>query len=166
MSSEQQLDDWVENTTAFDRVHDVATTVQNPQPAADIADEAHVAENTARKHLKRLEQLNAVIAKTDGRGEKYKPDPLYTRMKTLRKLLDNNTKEELLNKKMNLLENVEDWENEHETTNPSELRKRASDTETVEETRTLKQTASEWEHTVLRISVIEDAIEYYDAYNI
>ena len=52
---------WKEHTTAFDRVQSVATTVSKPRPASYIAEEAHVAENTARGHLDRLVDLNVLL---------------------------------------------------------------------------------------------------------
>ncbi len=51
----EHLETWVETTTAFDRVQSVAVTVDQPHTAPEIAEKAHVAANTARKHLTSLE---------------------------------------------------------------------------------------------------------------
>lgn len=69
---------WKEHTTSFDRVQSVATTVSQPRSASYIADEAHVAENTARDHLDRLVSLTVLLTTERESGTVYAPDPLHT----------------------------------------------------------------------------------------
>ena len=71
---------WKEQTSAFDRVRSVALSLSEPRPAAWIASEALVAENTARKHLERLVDMH-VLLKADREGTAlYTPDPLHQRL--------------------------------------------------------------------------------------
>lgn len=155
---------WKEHTSAFDRVQSIASTLSQPRPAAYIAAEAYVAENTARNHLERLVDLN-VLMKSDQKGTSlYSPDPLHTRMQTLRDLLDHHDRDELIDLKADLQSRIEEWRDEYGVDSPTDLRGRAADTETAAQTRELRQTASEWDLVRYRLSVVEDAIENYATY--
>jgi len=157
-------DDWKQHTTAFDRVRSVATTVSDPKPAAAIADEAHVAENTARDHLERLAEMN-VLLKTDDEGTTlYAPDPLHTRMQTLRELLDAHDHDGLLALKVDLQAQIETWQAEYDVDAPTALRTQAAAVETADETRSIQQVAREWELVAYRLDIVDDAIENYATY--
>ena len=155
---------WKEHTTAFDRVQSVATTVSKPRPVSYIADEAHVAENTARDHLERLVNLNVLLKTERDDGALYSPDPLHTRIQTLRDLLEEHDHEGLIDLKIELQSQIEDWEADYNADSPTELRARSAETDTASQTRELKKTASEWELALYRLSVLEDAIDNYATY--
>lgn len=155
---------WKEHTSAFDRVHAIASTVSQPRPASYIADEAHVAENTARNHLERLVDLN-ILLKSDQDGTTlYSPDPLHTRMQTLRELLEQHDRDELIELKANLQSQITEWRDEYGVDSPDDLRARAADTDTPAQTRKIRTTASDWELVEYRLSIVEDAIENYSTY--
>lgn len=155
---------WKEHTTAFDRVQSVATTVSKPQQASYIAAEAHVAENTARDHLERLVNLNVLLKTERDNGALYSPDPLHTRMQTLRDLLEEHDHEGLVKLKIELQSQIETWETDYNAASPDELRTRSAETDTASQTRELKETARNWELALYRLSVLEDAIENYAIY--
>lgn len=155
---------WKEHTTAFDRVQSVASTVSQPRSASYIADEAHVAENTARDHLERLVNLNVLLKTERDGGAFYSPDPLHTRIQTLRELLEEHDRDGLIDLKIELQAKLEDWETEYSADSPDDLRTRAAETNTASQTRELKKTASDWELALYRLSILEDAIENYATY--
>jgi hypothetical protein len=155
---------WKEHTTAFDRVQSVATTLSKPRSASYIADEAHVADNTARDHLERLVNLNVLLKTEHDDGAVYSPDPLHTRIQTLRDLLEEHDRDGLINLKIKLQTQIEDWEDDYSVASPEKLRTRAAETDTASQTRELKKTASDWELALYRLSVLEDAIENYATY--
>ena len=155
---------WKEHTTAFDRVQSVGTTVSKPRPASYIADEAHVAENTARNHLERLVDLNVLLKTERDGGTLYSPDPLHVRIQTVRDLLEEYDRDGLIDLKIELQSRLEDWETDYSVDAPEELRSRAAETDTASQTRDFKKTASNWELALYRLSVLEDAIENYEAY--
>jgi hypothetical protein len=155
---------WKEHTTAFDRVQSVATTLSQPRLASYIADEAYVAENTARDHLERLVNLNVLLKTEHDDGALYSPDPLHTRIQTLRDLLEEHDRDGLITLKIKLQSQIEDWEDDYSVASPEELRIRAAETDTASQTRELKKTASDWELVLYRLSVLEDAIENYATY--
>lgn len=156
---------WKAQTSAFDRVQSIASTVTQPRSAAYIADEAHVAENTARDHLERLVNLN-VLLEHDGDGAtRYAPDPLHTRLQTLRDLLAEHDRDGLIQLKTDLQSRVEAWRDEYGADSPTALRRRAAESETAAQTRDLRTTANDWELVQYRLSIVEDAIENYSEYN-
>lgn len=164
MSEPDHLERWKAETTAFDRVSSVAQTVDQPRSAGWIADEAAVAENTARKHLGRLEKLGVVLTVDEGGTTKYEPDPLYLRMQSLREVLAENDLDELVEKKAGLQESLEGLKADYDAEGPDELRQRAADVEDAAEIRELRKAASDWELVLHRLSVVTEAIERYDAY--
>lgn len=159
------VDAWKAQTSAFDRVRSVAGTVSQPQSASYIAQEAHVAENTARDHLERLVEMN-VLLKHDREGTAtYAPDPLHTRLQTLRNLIDEHDHDDLVQLKADLQERIETWRNEYDVDSPSELRARASETADATATRAISQTANDWELVTYRLDIVDDAIENYETYS-
>lgn len=155
---------WKKHTTAFDRVQSVAATVSRPRPASYIAAEAHVAENTARDHLERLVSLNVLLKTERDDGAFYSPDPLHTRIQTLRDLLEAHDRDGLIELKAELQSQLEDWQAEYGVDSPSELRAQTAETDTAAQTRKLKRTARDWDLALYRLSILEDAVENYATY--
>jgi hypothetical protein len=159
------IDAWTERTSAFDRVRSVAGSVTKPRPVSYIATEAHVAENTARDHLERLVDMN-VLLKGDAEGTAvYEPDPLHTRLQTLRDLLDEYDHDDLLRLQAELQEQVEAWREEYGVESPETLRERAAGVDGATETREVRQTANDWTLVRYRLGIVEQAIENYAAYS-
>ena len=159
------IEAWKEHTSAFDRVRSVAETVAQPRSASSIADEALVAENTARSHLERLVEMN-VLLKTDREGTAlYTPDPLYVRVRTLRDLLEEYDHDGLIGLKEDLQERIRTWQDEYDVDALEALRERAAEAEQVEQTSEIRTTANDWELARYRLTIVEDAIENYAAYS-
>ncbi|WP_136716543.1 DUF7342 family protein [Halorientalis salina] len=159
------VDAWKEQTSAFDRVRSVASTVSQPRPASSIAAEAHVAENTARDHLERLVDMNVLLADDHEGTAMYAPDPLHTRLQTLRDLLDTHDHDGLVRLKADLQEQIETWRDQYGVESPSQLRERAAETDAATETREVQEAANDWELVRYRLSIVEDAIENYGTYS-
>lgn len=158
------VDAWIAETTAFDRVQSVATSRDEPASAATVADEAHVAENTARDHLERLVEMNVVLADERGGTTVYGPDPLHTRVQSLRELLDAHDHDGLVALAAELREQIETWREAYEATTPTELRERAATADDAATTREIREVAAEWELLAHRLSLVEDAVGNYDSY--
>ncbi len=156
---------WRERTSAFDRVRSVASTVSRPRPASYIAAEAQVAENTARAHLERLVEMNVLREHDDGGTTTYAPDPLHTRMQTLRDLLDDHDHDGLIRLRADLQERIETWRDEYGVGSADELRERAVETDEAAETRRIRTTANDWDLVRYRLGIVEDAIENYATYS-
>ncbi|WP_207590026.1 DUF7342 family protein [Halomontanus rarus] len=72
--NETVTDEWVDETTTFQRVRSVMRTTYDGQTASDIADRARVSETTARKHLEDLTESGYVESASNTEGP-----TLYTR---------------------------------------------------------------------------------------
>lgn len=156
---------WKARTSAFDRVRSVAETLSRPRTVSYIADEAAVAENTARDHLERLVDMNVLMESDDGGSTTYSPDPLHTRAQTLRELLDEYDHDGLVRLKADLQDRVQSWRDEYDVDSPDELRSLAAATDDAAATRDVRTTASDWEVVAYRLEIVEDAIRNYATYS-
>jgi hypothetical protein len=172
MSPEETPDDepgwvgtWKEHASAFDRVKSVTMTLSEPQPAPWVAEQAAVSPNTARDHLHRLIDLGVVtVTETDG-TRRYYPDPLYTRLRDVRELLRETTKQELSEQAADLKNDIATWKTEYDVDSPDVLRERAAaDDVSAEQAYEFVRIASDWELARYRLSLVQDAIENYDTW--
>lgn len=157
---------WKKHTSAFDRVRAVALSVSEPRTAGWIADEALVAENTARRHLENLAELHILTTDTTGSAVTYYPDPVYVRIRDLRELVTEYDRDELTKLAVDLKADIESWQDEYDVRSPDELRSTAAAEETArDEAIERRRTASDWELTKYRLSLIEDALSRYEEYS-
>ena len=156
---------WKEHASAFDRVKSVTMTLSESRPASWIADEAAVSPNTARDHLRRLIDLG-VVMRTEKTGTRhYYPDPLYTRLRDVRELLEDTTKRELSEQAAALKKDIAGGKNEYDADSPDALRERAAvDDVSAEQAYELTRAASDWELARYRLSLVQDAIQNYDTW--
>lgn len=159
------IEAWKAQTSAFDRVRSVAETVSQPRTAAYIADEAAVAENTARDHLERLADMNVLLKSDETDPTTYSPDPLHTRAQLLRELIEEHDHDGLIRLKADLQERIQEWSDEYDVDSPDELRRLAAETDDPAATRAVRTTASDWEVVAYRLEVVEDAIRNYATYS-
>jgi predicted nucleic acid-binding Zn ribbon protein len=124
-----------------------------------------VSPNTARDHLHRLIDLGTVTkTETDG-TRRYYPDPLYTRLRNVRELLRETTKQELSEQAADLKRDIAAWKAEYEVDSPEMLRERAAAADvSAEQAYEFVRSASDWERVRYRLSLLQDAIENYDAW--
>ena len=160
------LEAWIEHTSAFDRVQSIARSVSEPKPVSYIAEEAHVAENTARNHLERLVELNVLLKSKLGGTALYSPDPLHVRLQALRDLLDEHDRDGLIELKADLQVEIEELSEEYGVDSANALRKLAAESESAAETSEIRKAASDWELLLYRLSIVEDAIRDYEQFDI
>lgn len=161
---ERGVEAWKEHTTAFDRVRSIAQTVDQPRTAAYIAEQAAVSPTTSHDHLERLVEMNVLRTVVGEDGTLYEPDPLYTRFRTLRRLIDDHDHEELLELKGDLQRRISEIEGRYDVATPTELREHAAESDTPDATMQLIEAASDWELHRYHLSVVNDAIENYSEY--
>jgi len=93
--NEAVIEEWKEETTAFDRVTTVIDATAEPAFAREIANRAAVAEPTARRHLKSLAEVGRVTAVSADGGTKYKRSPSTLAMRRISGLHATYSKAEL-----------------------------------------------------------------------
>ena len=156
---------WKEHASAFDRVKSVTMTLSKAQSAPWIAEAAAVSPNTARDHLQRLIDLGVVTAAEKDDTRRYYPDPLYTRLRDVRELLRETTKQELSEQAAELKTHIAAWETEYDADAPDVLRERAAANDvSAEQAYEFVRIASDWELARYRLSLVQDAIENYDTW--
>jgi len=106
------------------------------------------------------------VTATDDNGTRhYYPDPLYTRLRDVRELIRELTKQELSEHAAELKNDITTQKAEYDADSPDTLRERAAADETAaERAYELVQAASDWELTRYRLSLVQDAIENYDTW--
>jgi predicted ArsR family transcriptional regulator len=157
---------WKAHTKAIERVIDVALTCEQPRTAGWIADEAAVAEQTARDHLDLLTDLGMLTATTSHGVTRYQPDAAYVRFRTVSRCVEQHTKDELLDGVEQLREQTDTIEAEYGVKSPDALRARATDDDTpVEDINEYRQVAAEWESVRHRLSVFHEALERYEDFD-
>ncbi|MEF8757403.1 MAG: ArsR family transcriptional regulator [Halobacteriales archaeon] len=157
------IDRWIEETSAFDRVRSVAFSLQQPRTAGQVAESAHVAEKTARDHLRRLVDMDVLLEETGEGPTTYYPDPGYMRYREVRALARNHDRDELTEITATLKSDIETWRDEFDVETPSELRTSVADGD-VSETGVYERTkiAEDWEYAEHRLGLIRDALAEYD----
>lgn len=156
-------DRWVEETSAFDRVRSVAFALQQPKTAGQVADSAHVSEKTARGHLRRLVEMDVLLADADDGPTTYYPDPGYMRYREVRTLAREHDRDELTELVATLKGDIEGWQDEYDVDDPDGLRVSVADTDVSEAAvYERQQIAEDWEYAEYRLALIRDALAQYD----
>ena len=93
--NEAAIEEWKEETTAFDRIATIVDTTAEPVFAREIAEQAAVAEPTARRHLNSLAEVGRVAAVAADGGTKYKRSPSTLAMRRIAGLHSHYSKAEL-----------------------------------------------------------------------
>jgi len=154
---------WSEQTNSFDRIYTVATTVPRPTSAADISAEAGVSENTTRAHLDCLVKIGVLLKHDRENPTTYEPDPLYTRMQSLRELLNENDHGTLRELRAELEDKIEAWHSKYNVESPELLRERINGSADSESACEIRRDANDWALTRYRLDIVKEAISIYDS---
>jgi|GEM_PF-3540875 len=119
--NEAAIEEWKENTTAFDRITSVIDTTSEPAFAKEVAERAAVAEPTARRHLKSLAEVGRVTAVSADGGTKYKRSPSTLAMRRIAGLHSHYSKEELQDAIVDLREKLAALRDEHGVSDADDL---------------------------------------------
>lgn len=149
---------WIEHTTPFERVRSIALAMSQSKTAGQIAEEAAVPVEAARKHLEKLVNQGILLESTDRGMPMYRADPDYTRSQTIQELLDTHDEKELIELRDDLLNQIETWQNEHDVETPNNLRARHEDTDP--QNRLINhRTINEWEIVEYRLNIVNEILE-------
>ena len=157
------IERWIEATSAFDRVRSVAFALQQPESAREVAEQAHVSEKTARDHLERLVEMDAVLKRTDHGPTTYYPDPGYVRYREVRSLAREHDREELVEQVAVIKREIDGWQSEYEVETPAEVRASTADVGVYEaEVYERQSVADDWELSEHRLDLLREALAGYD----
>lgn len=157
------IERWIDATSAFDRVRSIAFSLQQPQTAGRIAEQAHVSEKTARGHLERLVEMDILLADRENGPTTYYPDPGYMRYREVRTLAREHDRDELVDIVGTLKGDIESWRDRFGVETPDELRASVAEASVPEdEVYERQRIADDWEYTEHRLGLIKDALTQYE----
>ena len=114
-------EEWVEETTPFERVYEIIRTTYNPRSAGQIADRARVSPTTARKHLRTLESAGEVTTSQDGQTTHYRRSETAIVTEHAQSLLAERTLEEIASGIADLKAQLQKWREEYGVDSPEEF---------------------------------------------
>jgi len=143
------------------RIREVAMTVREPRNAQEIAESADVAPNTAKKYLRQLVEINQLAAAEHGRETVYYPDPTTQRFDQIRELIEEHSKQELIDELDAVESKIDSWKKEYDVASPDELRASISG-EPKEKRKSRLRDAEDWEYFEHQSEMIGHAVMLYD----
>lgn len=115
------VEEWVEETTPFDRVYEIIRRTYDPTSASQIADRARISSTTARKHLRTLVDAGEVTTSRDGQTLLYRRSETGIVTEHAQSLLAERTLEEIASGIAAMKTQIQDWRDEHGVDSPEEL---------------------------------------------
>ena len=115
------VEDWIEETTPFERVYEIIRRTYDPTSASQIADRARVSPTTARKHLRTLVDAGEVTTLQDGQTMLYRRSETGIVTEHAQSLLAERTPEEIASGVAEMKTQIQDWRDEHGVDSPEEL---------------------------------------------
>ncbi|WP_197425509.1 winged helix-turn-helix domain-containing protein [Halobacterium sp. CBA1126] len=114
-------EEWIEETTPFERVYEIIRTTYDPASAGEIADRARVSATTARKHLRTLESAGEVTPSQDGQTTCYRRSETAIVTEHAQSLLAELSSEEIASGIADMKAQIQEWREEYGVDSPEEF---------------------------------------------
>jgi len=154
------VDDWVEETTPFERVHEIIRRVYDPAAADQIADRARVSPTTARKHLRTLVNTGEVTTSQDGQTTRYRRSETAIVTEHAQSLLAERTPEEIATRIAEMKTQLQGWREEHGVDSPEEFARKLAVTDADSDHGRL---LTEWQTTRRNLALAQAALAIGEA---
>jgi predicted ArsR family transcriptional regulator len=154
------VDDWVEETTPFERVHEIIRRVYEPAAAAEIADRARVSPTTARKHLRTLVNTGEVTTSQDGQTTRYRRSETAIVTEHAQSLLAERTSDEIAARIADMKTRIQEWREEHGVDSPEAF---ARELEVADADSDHGQRLREWQTTRRNLALAQAALAIGEA---
>ena len=115
------VEDWIEETTPFERVYGIIRRTYDPTSASQIADRAHVSPTTARKHLRTLMDSGEVTTAQNGQTTLYRRSETGIVTEHAQSLLAERTPEEIASGITEMKTQIQEWRAEYDVDSPEEF---------------------------------------------
>lgn len=115
------VEEWVDETTPFERVYEIIRRTYDPTSASQIADRARVSPTTARKHLRTLVDAGEVTTSQEAQTMLYRRSETGIVTEHAQSLLAERTPEEIASGIADLKTQIQEWRDEHGVDSPEEL---------------------------------------------
>ena len=154
--NEAAVEEWVDETTPFERVKDVLDATTDPEYAKEIAERARVSEPTARKHLSSFVEAGRGEAVPTKSGTAYKRSSQSIAMRRIAAIHREYTKRELTDSIERLRDRIAVLRKEYGANDPDDL---ACDLESGDEG---WQAVARWRTLEQNLDVAKAALSLYD----
>lgn len=118
------IEDWKEETTAFDRLTTVLDTTSEPATVSELAERARISEPTVRKYIKSLCDVGRAARIETKAGSKFKRSPQTLALRRISTLHAHHTKADLRDGLKDLREKIQDLRETHGADDPDDLARR------------------------------------------
>jgi len=119
--NDRVVEEWVEETTAFERVYEVARRTYDPQSADRIGERARVSPTTARKHLRALVRSGDATTVQDGQTTCYRRSETAIVTEHAQSLLSERTLDEIASGITDVKATLRAWREEYGVESPEEF---------------------------------------------
>jgi len=114
-------EEWVDDTTPFERVYAIIRRAYEPASAGEIADRARVSATTARKHLRTLESAGEVATSQDGQTTQYRRSETAIVTENAQSLLAEQTPDEIAAGIADMKAQIQEWREKYDVDSPEEF---------------------------------------------
>lgn len=153
-------EEWVEETTPFERVHEIIRRTYEPTPADAIAERARVSPTTARKHLRVLVDTGDVTTTQDGQRTCYHRSKTSIVTEHAQALLSERSPEEIASGIVDMKRSIRNWREEHGVDSPEELARELNVADADSETGSV---IMEWQTTRRNLALAQAALAIAEA---
>ena len=115
------VEEWVEETTPFERVSKIARRTYDPESADRIADRARTSPTTARKHLRALVNSGEVTTTQDGQTTQYRRSETAIVTEHAQSLLAELSPEEIASGIADMKATIRKWRETYGVESPEEF---------------------------------------------
>ncbi|MGQ4554911.1 DUF7342 family protein [Halobellus sp. GM3] len=119
--NEHVSEEWVNDTTPFERVYAVVQRTYDPQSTAAISDRARVSPTTARKHLRTLVDAGEVVTDQSGEATRYRRSETAIVTEHAQQLLSERSTGEIAEGIAAMKSKVRSWREEYGVETPEEF---------------------------------------------
>lgn len=158
--NDQVVEEWVEETTAFERVYEVVRRTYDSESADRIAERARVSPTTARKHLRALVKSGEVVTEQDGQTTCYRRSETAIITERAQSLLSEMTPDEIASGVTEMKTTIREWREQYGVESPEEFARELDVADADSERGTV---LTEWQTTRRNLALAETALAISDA---
>ncbi|USZ67859.1 helix-turn-helix domain-containing protein [Halorussus salilacus] len=159
--NEAVAEEWVEETTPFERVYEIVHRTYEPESADRIADRARVSATTARKHLRTLVDSGEVATTEDGATTRYRRSETAIVTEHAQSLLSELTPEEIASGIADMKASIREWREEYGVESPEEFARELDVADADDERGAV---LTEWQTTRRNLALAQAAVAISDAH--
>lgn len=155
---------WTESMSARERIRAIATTLREPRSINWISEQADASWDTTKSELEVLDQRGEVRCVEGGDSTLYQPD--YTRLlfDEIRRLIEENTREELRDGLDSIADKIGSWQESYDVESWEDLEQSlADDSLSAEERRERRDVVTHWRESEDSRDIITHALSLYSA---